>query len=94
MPQFLFIVEVPASKAVMIAGNYPPEWIKFCEEAETIVKPHKGSSKLQLNSWLIPADHAWPIIEGLSRCATDQGLTYAVALISDVALILTAPFKS
>ena len=94
MPQILFVVEVPPNKAMTMTGEYPPAWSKFAGEARTILKSHKGSSTLQLNAWLLPADHAWPALERLTACATTLHLSYSVVLIPDGVIALTPPVKS
>ena len=94
MQQFLFSVEVPPSQGYSTGASYAHEWIEFAKSADTILKSHKGSSKLLLHSWLLPADHAWPALERLAASATTHHLSYSVILIPDGAVVLTSPAKS
>ena len=90
MQQFLFVVEVPPSTAQSSPAGYPPVWTEFANEADTILKSHKGWSKLQLNAWLLSPDNAWPALERLAAYATNQRLSYSIVLISGETTILAA----
>jgi hypothetical protein len=83
MPQILFVVEVPPSRAISSSPGYPHEWTQFANAATAILKPLKGTKMLQLNAWLMNAENSLPAISELSALATHHKLSYSALLISD-----------
>jgi len=82
MPQFLFVVEVPPMKGISTAPHYPTAWTEFEDEANTILKPVKACTRLQLNVWLIPAENTLPFLVSMSAACTARGLSYSALLLS------------
>lgn len=91
MPQFLFVVEVPPSKALSSTPGYPHEWTKFASKANAILKPVKACRQLQLNAWMLPAEGAWLALERLAASATTFGLAYSVLLVDGLVTSMTKP---
>ena len=91
MPQFLFIVEVPASKAMSDGPGLPHEWTVFANTLSTIPNLAKKSVRLQLNAWLINAEGGYHVLENLSANAKDHDLSYTVLLIPDGVITLVPP---
>lgn len=93
MPQFLFVVEVPPSKAMSSPPGYPHEWTQFENEANTILKPVKACTRHQKNVWLLPAENALPVLLALSSTAEKHSLAYSALLISGEVTPLTPTTK-
>lgn len=93
MPQFLFVVEVPPSRAVSSGPGHPHEWMQFANAATEILKPLKGTKQLQLNAWLLNAENSLPSIAELSALATHHKLAYSALLIPDGAVSLALDVK-
>lgn len=93
MPQFLFVAEVPPSKALSSSPGYPHEWTLFANDANTILKPVKACKRLQLNARLLPVEGSWPALERLAANATTHGFSYSIVLV-DGAEILTLDVKT
>lgn len=93
MSQFLFVVEVPPSEAMSTAPGHSHEWRGFASGANTILKPLKGTTQLQLNAWLLNAENSLPAIVELSALATHHKLSYSSALIPDGAVVLALNVK-
>ena len=93
MQQFLFVVEVPANKALSMPPGHTSEWRKFAQSCEPILKTAKACTQLQLNAWLISAEKNWHLLDSLAANATTLDLAYSIVLIPDGAQILTPAFK-
>lgn len=83
MSQFLFVVEMPASKNLSSLG-YTTEWIQFENESNTILKPVKTYIRYQKNAWLLPVENGLPVLLALSSTAEKYNLAYSALLIEGV----------
>ena len=93
MPQILFSVEVPPSKAQSSSPGYPHEWTQFENAASTMLKPVKSATRLQEHSWLLPAENTLPVLLELGALAHRHGLSYSSILIPDGAVVLALNVK-
>jgi len=83
MPQFLFTVEMPASKEMSSPG-YTSAWIHFENESNTTLKPVKTCTCYQKNAWLLPVENGLHVLLALSSMAEKHNLSYSDLLLESV----------
>ncbi|MDP1592749.1 MAG: hypothetical protein Q8L80_00685 [Gallionella sp.] len=93
MPQFLFVVEIPPTEGMSTTPGYSHKWLGFASDADTLLKPVKGTTRLALNVWLLAAEKALPVLAELSALASHHKCSYSSVLIPDGAVTLALDVK-
>lgn len=93
MPQFLFVVEIPPTEGISTTPSFSHKWLGFANDADTLLKPVKGTTRLAPNVWLLIAEKALPLLSELCALASLHNVSYSSVLIPDGAVMLALDVK-
>jgi hypothetical protein len=93
MPQFLFVVEIPPTEGISTSPGYSHKWLGFASDADTLLKPVKGTTRLAPNVWLLNAEKVLPLLAELCALANHHKVSYSSILVPDGAVTLALDVK-